>query len=111
MATCAKCEKYVVTQRFMGGQFLGVECGCAFVRINADADNPFRVSGELVLEHIHGDDGKPLRVTSRRQLEEAQKKHHFNHVPSNMDRKNWDTPTQQRTYTVGDLYRRKFARG
>jgi hypothetical protein len=45
-----------------------------------------------------------------RQLEAAQNRLHFNHIPTNMDRANWDRPKQQRAYTVGDLYRRKFAR-
>jgi hypothetical protein len=108
MANCSKCDKPIITQRLIGDKFLGVECGCAFVRFMADADNPFRTAGELVLEHIH-EDGKPLRVTSRRQLEEAQKTHHFNHIPTNMDRANWDTPKQQRVWNVGDRYKRKFA--
>jgi hypothetical protein len=75
-----------------------------------DFDNPFRNEGSLTLEHVHDSDGKPLRVTSMRQLEAAQNRLHFNHIPTNMDRANWDEPKQQRAYTVGDLYRRKFAR-
>jgi|HubBroStandDraft_1064217.scaffolds.fasta_scaffold319969_2 hypothetical protein len=111
MADCSKCGKTIITQRLIGKEFLGVECGCAFVKFMRDADNPFSTDGELVLDHIHTDEaGTKLRVTSRRQLEEAQKAYGFNHVPTNMDRNNWDQPKQQRTYTVSDHYQRKFAR-
>jgi len=107
---CGGCGESVFRARFSGGKWLGVDCGCSRESIVVDADNPFRASGELVLEHVHDTDGKPLRVTSMRQLEAAQNRLHFNHIPSNMDRANWDRPKQQQAYTVGDLYRRKFAR-
>lgn len=110
---CDACGKDNYRTTFVVGrkQWLGAECGCLHIGVIRDADNPFKTNGELVLEHIHGEDGKPLRVTSRRELEAAQKTHNFVHVPTNMDRSNWDRPAQQRQYTVGDLYRRKFLRG
>jgi len=108
--TCGGCGESVFRTRFSGGKWLGVDCGCSQVSLMVDADNPFRNNGELVLEHVHDSDGKPLRVTSMRQLEAAQNRLHFNHIPTNMDRADWDRPKQQRAYTVGDLYRRKFAR-
>ena len=107
--TCGGCGESVFRTRFSGGKWMGVDCGCSRDAIIVDSDNPFRNNGELVLEHVH-EDGKPLRVTSMRQLEAAQNRLHFNHIPTNMDRENWDRPKQQQAYTVGDLYRRKFAR-
>ena len=106
---CGGCGESVFRTRFSGGKWLGVDCGCSQVSLMVDTDNPFRNNGELVLEHVH-EDGKPLRVASMRQLEAAQNRLHFNHIPTNMDRANWDRPKQQQAYTVGDLYRRKFAR-
>jgi len=107
---CSGCGESVFRTRFSGGKWLGVDCGCSRDAIIVDSDNPFRNNGELVLEHVHDSDGKPLRVTSIRQLEAAQNRLHFNHIPTNMDRANWDRPKQQRAYTVGDHYQRKFAR-
>lgn len=113
MQKCDECLEPVYRTRFHHGRkkWLGVDCKCAReASIMVDMDNPFRTNGELTLQHIHGDDGKPLRVTSMRQLEAAQTKHHFNHIPTNMDRANWDTPKQQRVTTVSDRYKRRFAR-
>lgn len=110
---CEGCKAEVYRTTFLqeSKQWLGTECGCLRVHFMRDADNPFRTNGELVIEHIHTDAaGTPLRVTSRRQLEEAQQRYNFNHIPTNMDRANWDRPKQQQAYTVGDHYKRKFAR-
>ena len=109
--TCDQCGERVHRARvLLSGLTVGYDCKCTRVDagMQVDFDNPFRTAGELRLSHIYGDDGKPLRVTSRRQLEEAQQKYHFNHIPTNMDRANWDSPKQQRVYNVGDRYRRKF---
>lgn len=112
MQKCEACFETVYRTRFQSstGKWVGVDCGCAqCARQMADMDNPFRNDGELQLQHVHGEDGKPLRVTSMRQLEAAQTKHHFNHIPTNMDRANWDTPKQQVFTTVSDRYKRRFA--
>ena len=107
---CGECGEMSYRLHYKPGskKFLCEDCAGA-ASIMVDSDNPFRNNGELVLEHVH-EDGKPLRVTSMRQLEAAQNRLHFNHIPTNMDRANWDKPKQQQAYTVGDLYRRKFAR-
>lgn len=107
---CGQCNLPVFRTRFSGGKWLGVDCGCSRETVIVDPDNPFSTAGELILEHIYDENGKPLRVTSRRQLEEAESRYHFNHIPTNMDRENWDKPKQQQAYTVGDHYQRKFAR-
>ena len=110
---CGQCGKdnYRTTFVASQGKWLGAECGCFSVRFLRDTDSPFSTNGELVLQHIHDSDGKPLRVTSMRELEAAQSKYHFNHVVTNMDRGNQDQPKQQRVYTIRDLVRSKFARG
>lgn len=113
MQKCGECGADVYRTRFKqtASKWVGVDCGCARGALQmVDMDNPFRNDGELVLQHVHGDDGKPLRVTSMRQLAAAQKEHHFNHIPSNMDRANWDTPKQQVFQSVSDRYKRRFAR-
>lgn len=109
--TCDRCGERVYRARIIPstGKRIGYDCACARPEVVVEADNPFRNDGELRLQHIHSEDGKPLRVTSRRQLEEAQQRYHFNHIPSGMDRANWDMPKQQRVYNVGDRYRRKFS--
>jgi hypothetical protein len=111
--TCDDCGERVHRARVLtSGKTVGHDCRCArSVGVMVDADNPFRTSGELTLQHVHGEDGNPLRVTSMRELQAAENKYHFNHIPTNMDRSNWDTPKQQQVYQVGDRYRRKFAAG
>lgn len=109
--TCDACKEITYRVRFIGGQWLGLDCRCVREAVAVDMDNPFRSDGELVLSHVHDEQGKPLRVTSRRQLEEAQSKLHFNHVPSNMDKANWDRPKQQKFYTVRDLVEKRFNEG
>lgn len=110
--TCSACGERVYRARVLSnGDTVGYDCRCARTPVAVDYDNPFRSSGELVLDHIHTESGERLRVTSRRQLQEAESKHHFNHVATNMDKANWDSPKQQQTYTVNDLYKRKFSRG
>lgn len=110
--TCSVCgERVYRACVLVTGETVGYDCRCAKTPVAIDYDNPFRNEGELRLNHVHDEQGKPLRVTSRRQLEEAQKKHNFNHVPTNMDKANWDSPKQQPVYTINDLYKRKFNRG
>lgn len=108
---CDQCGERVHRARvLLSGITLGYDCKCARndAAAQVDYDNPFRTAGELNLNHIHDSKGQPLRVTSRRQLEAAQQEHNFVHVPTNMDRANWDSPKQQRVYRVGDHYKRKF---
>ena len=106
---CGSCGVPVFRTRFSAGKWLGVDCGCSRGTVIADPDNPFHNDGSLTLEHIYDERGEKVRVTSRRQLEEAESRFHFNHIPTNMDRANWDRPKQQQAYTVGDRYQRKFS--
>ncbi len=51
-----------------------------------------RVFSDLTLDHVTGEDGRPVRVTSLRQLREAEKRYHFRSVVANSDEKNFDRP-------------------
>jgi len=106
--TCDQCSKPVYRQVFVPGTgFMGVDCHCYRERPRATtAVNPY---GDLTLEHIHVD-GKPLRVTSSRQLAKAEVEHNFIHVARNMDQCRMDDAPQQKVFTVGDVYKRKFGR-
>ena len=104
---CDSCQAVVYRQRLIGGSFKGVDCGCAGrERLRIDgAKNPF---GDLQLEHIHDEFGKPVRVTSSRQLAEAEKRYDFCHMARNYNESNMHDPPQQRVMSVTDFYRQKF---
>ncbi len=110
---CESCgvDNYRVTYVASKKQWLGTECGCLRLQVLRDMDNPFATTGELVLQHVHDSEGRPVRVTSLRELRQAETKHNFEHVASNNDRANWDKPKQQPAYQVADHYVPKFPRG
>jgi hypothetical protein len=105
---CDNCGEACHRTRWINGRYLGLDCRCYTERVQASAVNPY---GDLTLEHVHGEDGKPIRVTSSRQLSEAEKKHNFISVVRNMDQQNIDTPPVNRIRTVDDVYKRRFSRG
>lgn len=106
---CEQCGEQCFRTRYVKGKFIGLDCRCYTEKVQAaSAVNPY---GDLTLEHVHGDDGKPLRVTSSRQLAEAEKRHNFISVVRNMDQQNIDTPPVNRIRTVDDVYKRRFPRG
>jgi len=111
--TCGSCGKDNYRVVFVAGrsQWLGAECGCLRVQILRDMDNPFATAGELVLDHVRNGDGQKVRVTSLRELRQAESKFNFEHVASNNDRANWDKPKQQPAYQVADHYQPRFPRG
>jgi hypothetical protein len=110
---CGGCQKdnYRVVFVAGTGQWLGAECGCLRIQILRDMDNPFSTSGELKLDHVFDGAGNKVRVTSLRELRQAESKFNFEHVASNNDRANWDKPKQQPAYQVSDHYQPKFPRG
>ena len=103
---CDKCGKRVARVRFVGARWLGHDCGCAAERVLPTATNPY---GDLTLQHVHDENGKPLRVTSARQLREAETRYNFSSVVANQDSKNFDTPPPSHQRHVGEFYKRKFA--
>ena len=110
MATCKQCGGTVGVLRLVGDGFVGVDCGCASrgtLRREA-GQNPY---GDLRLDHVHGEDGKPIRVTSSRQLSAAEQRYGFASVVRNQNSENIDRAPQQKVFTVGDVYKRKFVGG
>lgn len=69
MATqCDSCKKVVYRRIFddKTREFVGVDCGCVQERhVRNSCQDPF--SG-LVLEHVHDENGKPMRFENLRQL-------------------------------------------
>lgn len=55
--------------------------------------NPY---ADLTLEHVLDEQGKPVRVTSRRQLEQAEKRYNFRSLVAHTNSDNFDKPPQQR---------------
>jgi hypothetical protein len=95
-AVCEGCgaETNQYTMRFFSGR-AHYECRvCSHPRHRASqCVNPYE---NLVLEHVHDEFGKPVRVTSRRQLQQAEKRYNFRSVVGNYLEENFDKPPQQR---------------
>ena len=109
---CDACGQSVHRVRFSGGKFLGVDCHCLQERRRSvEAPAVDMTYDGLVLEHVHGEDGKPLRVTSSRQLARAEQQFDFISVVRNMEAQNFNDAPQQRRFEVGDFYKRKFRGG
>jgi hypothetical protein len=70
---------------------------CANPRHSELTANPL---GDLTLTHVTDEAGQPVRVTSLRQLREAEKRYHFSSVVANSDAANFDTPP---AHTSGDV--------
>ena len=110
MATCKQCGGTVGRLRLVGNGFFGIDCGCAgMTAIRKEAgQNPY---SDLTLDHVHDERGNKVRVTSSRQLSEAQNRYEFASVVHSMNSDNIDRAPAQRPMTVGDVYKRKFAGG
>jgi hypothetical protein len=88
---CSSCgtetERYIMKPTLQGK--LVVECKvCNQPRHSAPSCvNPY---SDLVLTHCHDETGKPVRVTSKRQLLEAEKRYHFKSLVATYDEANFD---------------------
>lgn len=71
---------------------------------HAMASGAVRVFSELTLDHVTGEDGKPVRVTSLRQLREAEKRYGFRSVVANSDEKNFDNPNAIKRQMPNDAF-------
>ena len=110
MATCKQCGGTVGRLRLVGDGFVGVDCGCAGrTPLRKEAEK--NVYSDLTLDHVFDERGNKVRVTSSRQLSEAQKRYDFASVVHSMNAENIDRAPVQKPMTVGDIYRRKFAGG
>ncbi len=94
-ATCITCGH--TTQRYTSkltarGEWI-YECRvCTHPPVLSGAVTPF---SELQLDHVHDEFGQPVRVTSLRQLREAEKRYHFRSCIANTDEENFDKPPKQ----------------
>jgi hypothetical protein len=60
------------------------------------------------MEHVHGDDGQPLNVSSLRELREAEKRHQFKSLVANESECDFQKPPQHREK---DLFERTSEAG
>lgn len=91
--TCGEMtERYIL--RLSSGKFY-TECKvCDQPRHSAPSCvNPY---ADLTLEHVTGEDGKPVRVTSKRQLLEAEKRYNFRSLVAHTYEANFDKPPQDK---------------
>lgn len=102
--TCDDCGHVTTmyTTKFHAG---GAHTSCKVCEHPVHSDlslcaNPF---SELVIDAIHDEQGRPLRVTSARQLREAEKRYHFSSVIANWAERDFDKPPQQQKGSVGDF--------
>jgi hypothetical protein len=107
MAKCGNCGKDVARQRFLQEslKWVGVDCGCVRALAIANLANPW---SDLTLQHIHDEQGKPIRVTSIHQLREAEKRYEFKHHLANSNSEHFNIPPTHKPQTVLDRYERKF---
>ena len=66
---------------------------CRNPRLRESVFNPFAA---LELEHVSDDMGQPLRVSSLRQLREAEKRYEFKSLVANERESDFDKPPQHR---------------
>lgn len=103
---CDACGESVFKTRFTAGKFIGLDCGCLREQHIKSAVNPF---SDLTLEHISDEFGNKVRVTSLRQLQEAEKRYNFASAVANFDESHVNDAPQQKVFSVRDMYREKFA--
>jgi hypothetical protein len=102
---CDNCGESVHRTRFTGGKFIGIDCRCFREQQIKSAVNPF---SDLTLEHIHDESGNKVRVTSLRQLQEAEKRFNFASAVANFDESHVNYAPQQKVFSVADMYKSKF---
>ena len=108
MNICDGCSQSVYRTIFSSAEkkWLGVECGCTRrARTRASANSAF----DITLQHVYGEDGKPLHVENLRQLSAAEKKYGFQSVVLNRDAQNFDDAPQQPKIDVARLHNWKFS--
>lgn len=61
--------------------------------------NPY---SEMIIDHVLGEDNKPLRVTSARQLREAEKRYHFRSLVAHTNEADFDKPPQTNQASIAE---------
>lgn len=94
---CDSCgeETSVYTVRFYNER-LHQECKVCTQPRHSGYSSTVNPYSDLTLDHCLDDQNRPVRVTSRRQLEQAEKKYHFKSLVANQWEENFDKPPQQR---------------
>jgi hypothetical protein len=77
---------------------------CKTGRVRPSVYSPF---ADMRIDHVHGHDGKALRVTSLRQLYEAEKEFKFKSCVGHTDEARFDDPPQQTKDTAHDIMTRE----
>lgn len=86
---CGEDTEHYFMKQTLEGKFY-VECKiCNQPRHSAPCTNPY---SDLTLTHVHDDEGKPVRVTSKRQLLQAEKRYNFRSLVAHMNEENFDKP-------------------
>lgn len=75
---------------------------CENPRHSLTAGHGESMFADLTIDHVTDEFGKPVRVTSRRQLHEAEKRYRFQHHAANHDQANWDKPPQPQSGSIQD---------
>lgn len=105
-ATCATCGEVTAkfTTKFPANSSTPViTCSvCENPRHSLASGQGGSFFDELVLDHVHDESGQPVRVSSVRQLREAEKRYNFRHHAANMDQANWDKPPQAPSGSIQD---------
>jgi hypothetical protein len=78
---------------------------CRSPRVRESVFNPY---ADLTMEHVHGDDGRPLHVSSLRELRDAEKRHAFKSLVANENESDFQKPPQHREK---DLFERTSEAG
>ena len=107
MVTCIDCghPTSVYTVKFRAGKILHSCKVCEHPPTqDRSVANPY---SEMVIDHVTAEDGRPLRVTSKRQLLEAEKKYHFRSLVAHTDEANFDKPPQRQTPNLAEVMTRE----
>jgi exonuclease VII small subunit len=110
---CGQCGESVHRQIFNGKEWLGEDCGCLQKRravSSVEAPALETAFSDLTLDHVFNERGEKLRVTSSRQLAQAEQRYQFISVVRNQDAQNFNDAPQQKRFRVEDVYKRKFER-
>lgn len=107
-ATCQSCnhevQRYVT--KFHASGAITTTCHTCEHPVHSSTVGAIPSDG-LVLDHVLDESGKPVRVTSLRQLREAETRYHFRSLIGHTDEANFDKPPQQPTGTIADFMTRE----
>lgn len=90
--TCGQTSTQYTT-KFRGDKVL-YYCKPCEHPVHSDLNLGKSLFGDLTLDHVMDEFGKPVRVTSRRQLLEAEKRYKFRSLIGHSDEANFDKPPQ-----------------